>query len=91
VGDLAAGRAHNAYLVPPVIPGDSGGPYSDADGSAIGTLIGVQFLPAPPGASLIADLAHTLAYANQHGDVGQVEMVAGTQPFEARALPGLGV
>jgi hypothetical protein len=91
VGDLADGRAHNAYLVPPVIPGDSGGPYVDGDGSAIGTLIGIQFLPAPPGATLIADLSHALAYANEHGDVGKVELVTGTEPFEARLLPGAGL
>ncbi len=91
VGDIGDGRAHNAYLVPPVIPGDSGGPHFDANGSAIGSLIGVQFLPPPPGATLIADLSHTLAYANEHGDVGAVELVTGTEPFSPRLLPGAGV
>ncbi len=90
-GDIAAGRAHNAVVAPPVIPGDSGGPWVDGDGSAIGSLIGIQFLPAPPGATLIADLSHALAYANQHGDLGEIELVQGTEPFEARLLPGAGV
>lgn len=87
VGDVGGGRAHIAYLVPPVIPGESGGPYVDADGAAVGTLIGIQFLPPPPASTVLADLAAALAYGREHGELGKLRLVPGTEPFRRPALP----
>jgi hypothetical protein len=96
--ELGAGRGHQVYMLTPGVPGDSGSAYLDAAGNAMGVLSTLNFSPMP-GSNGVADLAHALDYAAAHSDVGNVDLVPGTQPFnpgpaddivdKLRALPGL--
>lgn len=83
------GRVHLVKTVPDGVPGDSGSPYLDAEGDAIGVL---SFGLIEPGTGTVllngvTDLAKALVYANEFGNLGEVALVPGTEPFSTDGLP----
>ena len=64
----------------PGVPGDSGSAFLDAEGNALGTLSTLAIAPLA-GSNGVGDLAHELAYAQQHGGIAGLALVPGTEPF----------
>ncbi|MGH4018075.1 MAG: serine protease [Pseudonocardiaceae bacterium] len=85
-GTVGEGWGHEVITVTPGIPGDSGSGFVSADGSAFGVLSTLALAPVP-GSNGVADLARALEYANDHGGLGTVTLVAGTEPFRAQLIP----
>lgn len=85
-GTTGGGWSHQVVTVTPGIPGDSGSGFMDADGRAFGVLSTLAIAPLP-GSNGVTDLALALAYANTHGNVGDVALVQGTRSFQASLLP----
>ncbi|MGI5126312.1 serine protease [Pseudonocardia sp. CA-107938] len=81
-GDEGKGRAHTVYTLTPGVPGDSGSAFLDSKGRAFGVLSTLNLAPLP-ASNGVADLAKALAYANEHGDIGHIQLVPGSQPFTA--------
>ncbi len=83
LGDAEAdgGWTHPLYTVTPGVPGDSGSAFLSADGTAVGTLSTLGLAPLP-ASNNIGDLAHELAYAQQHGGISGLRLVQGTEPFD---------
>ncbi|MBA2953913.1 hypothetical protein GON03_06240 [Nocardioides sp. MAH-18] len=83
LGDDAAdgGWSHPLYTVTPGVPGDSGSAFLSADGTAIGVLSTLGLAPLP-ASNNIGDLAHELAYAQQHSGIAGLQLVNGTEPFD---------
>lgn len=77
---------HVVYTVTPGVPGDSGSGFLDADGRAFGVLSTLNLAPEPAGNG-VADLARALDYLRLYGNLGDVQLVLGTEPF----TPGLGL
>jgi hypothetical protein len=90
VADVGGGRSHEVYTLTPGVPGDSGSAFLDGSGAAIGVLSTLNLAPLPASNGVI-DLAFALDYANAHGDVGDVELARGTEPFGAAPAEGLPV
>jgi hypothetical protein len=90
VGDAGDGRNHDVYTLTPGIPGDSGSAFVDSSGAAFGVLSTLNLVPLPASNGVI-DLAHALEYARAHGDVGDVRLAEGTEPFSAGPAEGLPV
>lgn len=84
-GDVGHGRGHQVYTLTPGVPGDSGSGYLDSDGDAVGLLSTLNLAPLP-ASNGVADLAKALQYLNSNSNLGTVELVAGTQPFNALPL-----
>ncbi|WP_121255332.1 hypothetical protein [Nocardioides ferulae] len=82
LGDNAAdgGWSHPLYTLTPGVPGDSGSGFLSADGSAVGTLSTLGLAPLPLSNN-IGDLAHELAFAQQHSGISGLQLVNGTEPF----------
>jgi hypothetical protein len=78
--EAGGGRSHEIYSLTPGVPGDSGSAYLDSSGDAVGVLSTLNLAPLPASNGVI-DLAHALEYAATYGDVGDVELALGTQPF----------
>ena len=76
----ATGWSHPVYTVTPGVPGDSGSAFLDAEGNALGTLSTLAIAPLA-GSNGVGDLDHELAYAQQHGGIGGLALVPGTEPF----------
>jgi hypothetical protein len=76
------GWSHPLYTVSPGIPGDSGSGFLSADGKAIGVLSTLGLAPLP-ASNNIGDLAHELAFAQQHSGIRGLRLVRGTEPFSA--------
>ena len=74
-----SGWYYEAYLVPPGVPGDSGGGYLDDQGRAFGVLVSVNTVP--PGSNTMIDLGRALAYAQAHSGIKGLELVPGTESF----------
>ena len=91
LGTTGNGRSHTVATVPPGIPGDSGSGYVSSDGSALGLLSTLNFVPQP-GTNSVSDLRSALDYANASGDLdNDVDLVPGDQPFTPNPVPvGLG-
>jgi hypothetical protein len=85
VGDVDNGWAHLIYAHNPGIPGDSGGPYLDAAGRAVGSLSTLVINPAPASNSL-TDLAHALAYAQRWSGIKGLRLAIGTQKFAGASV-----
>jgi hypothetical protein len=79
LGTSANGLTHRVDTTPPGVPGDSGSGYLDSEGQAFGVL-STEFLDERR-TNGVADLASALGYANRYGDLGQVSLVRGTEPF----------
>lgn len=82
-----SGRAHWIYSLYPGVPGDSGGPYLDPLGRAVGSLSELSL--DPPGANIVTDIASALAYAQAHSGIRGLRLVPGTAAF-AGPLPSGG-
>lgn len=81
-GDAGGGFSHDVFTITPGVPGDSGSAFLDADGDAIGLLSTLMLAPLPLSNG-ITDMARALAYADEFGGVGDIELVLGTEPFTA--------
>ncbi|MHA6786037.1 serine protease [Pseudonocardia saturnea] len=81
-GDTGGGFSHEVFTVSPGVPGDSGSAFLDSDGDAIGLLSTLNLAPLPVSNG-VSDLALALAYANEFGGIGDLELVLGTEPFSA--------
>jgi len=79
-GDHRSGWSHDVYTVTPGIPGDSGSGFLDAEGRAFGILSTIAAAPVP-GRNGLGDLAHELAYAQNHSGIPGLRLVEGTEPF----------
>jgi hypothetical protein len=90
VSDSGGGRSHDVYTLTPGIPGDSGSAFVNDSGAAFGVLSTLNLAPLPASNGVI-DLAHALQYARANGDVGDVELVLGTEPFNSGPAAGLPV
>jgi len=90
VSETGGGRNHDVYTLTPGIPGDSGSAFVDDSGAAFGVLSTLNLAPLPASNGVI-DLAHALDYARAHGDVGDVELALGTEPFNSGPAAGLPV
>lgn len=75
------GWTHPLYTATPGVPGDSGSAFLDASGDAVGTLSTLGLAPLP-ASNNIGDLAHELAYAQQHSGIAGLQLVLGTEPFD---------
>jgi hypothetical protein len=75
-----SGRSHELYTLTPGVPGDSGSGFLDNQGDAFGLLSTLNLAPLPVSNGVI-DLALALDYANANGDLGDIELVLGTEPF----------
>lgn len=73
-----SGRAHWIYSFYPGVPGDSGGPYLDPQGRAIGSLSELSL--EPPGANIITDISRAMVYAERHGALRGLRLVLGSGP-----------
>ncbi|HUR75563.1 MAG TPA: serine protease [Sporichthya sp.] len=71
--------SHLVYLLPPGVPGDSGGGLLDGQGRAFGILASLNTLP--PASNGVCDFAKALAYAQAHSGIKGLELVPGTEPF----------
>ena len=77
---------HEVSTISPGIPGDSGSPFLDADGNALGILSFLQ-VGLPTGVSNgVGDVGCEVLYAQTHGFAGLL-LAAGTQPFNPNQLP----
>jgi hypothetical protein len=90
VSDTGGGHNHDVYTLTPGVPGDSGSAFVDDSGSAFGVLSTLNLAPLPASNGVI-DLAHALDYARANGDVGDVELALGTEPFDSAPAAGLPV
>jgi hypothetical protein len=79
LGDVAHGWSHRVVTAPPGSLGDSGSPFLDPHGAALGALASIEI--APPGSNGIGDLARELAYVRLHSKLRRVQLALGTEPF----------
>ncbi len=84
VGTHASGRVHFVYSLTPGVPGDSGGPYLDPSGRAVGSLSEITL--DPPAGNAITDVARALAYAERHAGFRGLRLVPGTGAFHGPVL-----
>lgn len=80
VGDTGNGWSHDVLTAPPGTIGDSGSPYLDAHGRALGLLISIELSPVP-GTNGVGDLARELAYLRAHSRLRHAQLALGTEPF----------
>jgi hypothetical protein len=74
------GWSYRVSTLVPGVPGDSGSGFMDADGNAFGVLSTLNLDPTP-GSNGVGNLGREVAYASQHGGLGQVHLVHGERPF----------
>ena len=79
LGGDGTGWYYQVYMVPPGVPGDSGGGYLTGDGQAVGELVSVNGIP--PGSNGLIDIGRALGYAQAHSGLKGLELVKGTEPF----------
>jgi hypothetical protein len=65
---------------PPGTLGDSGSPFLDSHGAALGALASIEISPVP-ASNGIGDLARELDYVRLHSRLRRVQLAAGTEPF----------
>ncbi|HEY8001232.1 MAG: trypsin-like peptidase domain-containing protein [Vicinamibacteria bacterium] len=76
------GWSRTVYTMTPGIPGDSGSGFMDGTGKAIGVLSTLQLAPIP-ASNGVGDLRHELDYLHANSSFTGVNLVNGTQPFNA--------
>lgn len=74
--------SHTVLTLTPGIPGDSGSGFLNGSGKAIGVLSTLQILPLA-GSNGVGDLARELAYMRANSGFSAMQLVPGTEPFEA--------
>lgn len=82
VQDQGNGWSHDVYTLTPGVPGDSGSGFLNGSGQAIGTLSTVQLAPLA-GSNGVGDLAKEIAYMQAKGPFSGVNLVPGTEAFNA--------
>jgi hypothetical protein len=80
--EAGGGRSHEVYTLTPGVPGDSGSAFVDEQGDAVGILSTLNLAPLPVSNG-VSDLAGALGYANANGGLGDIQLVLGTEPFNA--------
>ena len=80
-----SGWSHDVYTATPGIPGDSGSGFLNATGGAIGVLSTVQLAPVA-ASNGVGNLALELAYLHSHVSPSDINLVPGTEPFNANAV-----
>ena len=80
-----SGWSHDVYTATPGIPGDSGSGFLNATGGAIGVLSTVQLAPVA-ASNGVGNLALELAYLHSHVSPSDINLVPGTEPFNADAV-----
>jgi hypothetical protein len=80
VGDAGHGWSHDVVTAPPGTLGDSGSPFLDSHGAALGALASIEISPVP-GGNGIGDLARELDYVRLHSGLRQVQVALGTERF----------
>lgn len=85
IKDSGGGWSHTVYSLPPGLPGDSGGGVLAGDGTALGVLSTFNVLPEV-ASNGVGDLARELAYATDHGALGEIMLVPGTNDFHPPPL-----
>jgi hypothetical protein len=80
VGDSGHGWSHDVVTAPPSSLGDSGSPFLDVHGAALGALSSIEISPVP-GSNGVGDLARELAYLQAHSRLRRVVLALGTEPF----------
>lgn len=87
LGTTGGGWSHMVDTVTPGIPGDSGSPFLDAHGNALG-LLSTLGVSVPGGVvNNVGDLALELAYLHGIPQFAHVQLVPGTVPFNPNAVP----
>ena len=74
VQSMHGGNGFAAYMVLPTLPGDSGGPYLDANGNALGVLSTINLVP--PASSGVSLLGPALEYMRAHSDLDDVTLLS---------------
>ena len=80
IGDAGHGWSHDVVTAPPGTLGDSGSPFLDPQGAALGPLASIEVSPVP-GSNGIGDLARELAYVRAHSRLRRAQLATGTEPF----------
>jgi hypothetical protein len=80
VGDAGHGWSHDVLTAPPSTLGDSGSPFLDDHGAALGPLASIEVSPVP-GSNGVGDLARELTYVRTHSRLRRAQLAAGTEPF----------
>jgi hypothetical protein len=80
------GWSHNVLTVSPGIPGDSGSGFMNGSGQAIGILSTLQVAPLA-GSNGVGDISNEIAY--MHGKFPNVNLVPGTEPFNANLVSAI--
>ena len=85
-GDTNNGWSHEINTIPPDVPGDSGSPYLDSTGKALGQLS--TLIVSIPGGVVngVGDLRRELDYMAAHSSLS-VQMAVGTVAFNGNKLP----
>jgi len=79
LGTEANGWTHPVYTVTPGIPGDSGSPFLNSRGQAIGVLSTLAIAPLV-ASNGVSDLGHMVDYMHAHSNIS-AQLVNGTEPF----------
>ena len=85
LGTEGGGWIHPVYAVTPGIPGDSGSPFLDAKGRALGVLNTLVILPFP-ASNGVSNLSRALTYMRAHKGPNAT-LVLGTEAFTPNKLP----
>jgi hypothetical protein len=75
--------------VTPGLPGDSGSAVLGSDGQALGVLVTLALAPFA-GSNGVTSINRALDYANQHGGIGTIQLVDGTESFSGNLLSVVG-
>jgi hypothetical protein len=76
------GWSHDVATATPGVPGDSGSGFMNESGGAIGVLSTLQIAPLA-GSNGVGDLAKELAYLRANTSFTEMQLVPGTEPFNA--------
>lgn len=79
------GRSYDVYTATPAVPGDSGAPYLNAGGYALGTLSTLGLAPRP-ASNGVSSLRHELAYAQFYSGIRGLKLARGTVAFKGSLL-----
>ena len=79
LGTTGGGWTTPLYTVTPGIPGDSGSPFLDADGNALGVLSTLSIAPTPLSNN-VSSIGPAVDYMLANGGP-QVSLAQGTEPF----------
>jgi hypothetical protein len=82
------GWSHIVVTLTPGIPGDSGSGFLNESGQAIGVLSTLQIAPLA-GTNGVGDIGREIAYLRANGGFPNIQLVAGTQPFNANLLEAI--